>query len=632
MKNWKEFSPMNMESKFGGNLYIMSHIFNYLYIAPGLLLFLYLFSGIGIEKNISSISGYQIFLTIFWIVMLCPLLLAAKIQQTKKHKIRITTVDCILFCYGVYILILAINSHYCTIQQWLEYFVLIFIYIYFRNINYRSIYILLFAIFVCTLWQIVYGYQQLSMPWHTISDNKGIFFNTGIFGHLLAVASILTICGIYYSIKYKKKPAILFMVICLILFVIQLVATQSRTSWLALFAGLLVIVFSRFNLRCFFRRFNIYTRAVFILTIFALAVTSMYYLYSIKADSANGRVLIWAVSANIFKENPIIGNGLNSFEANYMNAQALFFTNNSNHYFGMLADDIFVPFNEYLKIGVEQGIIGLLFVLLLIFFLIFKTNMGNRTEAETLLLVAIKSVFIAILVTALFSYPFEILQFKVLAVFLMSVLSGYSSSIKLSERIMLSPAMYKYLKMSISCLLILFLLFVSIQGYIFHTAINKWKTVMKIQSEDYITSINVFKEIYPELKTESAFLVTYSRCLERKGDYVVAIRFLKEVEKIRSSYSVSMFLGELCYKTGDYNMAIYYWNKALNMIPSRFEPLFHIAKLYDEQGDHELARLQAIRFMNKKVKKDSPAFRRMKEYMERILYSDNENLFISSKY
>jgi O-antigen ligase len=618
-----------MENKFGGSLYI-SKVFNYLYIGAGLSLFLYLFAETGLERRFDLASGDQVLPTVWGIVMLCIFLLMIKILQTKEYKIKITTVDCIIFCYGVYILMLPATPY--AAQHWVEYFVLAFTYLYFRNINTHSVYIFFIAISICSLWQIAYGYQQLSMPWHTISDNKGIFFNTGIFGHLLAVSCILIISGIYYGIEHKKKPVILLTSICLLLAITQLAATQSRASWVAIFAGLLVMGLSKFKPGDFFRRLNIYIRIVLILAILAFSVFSVYYLYSIKTDSANGRVLIWTVSANIFKESPITGKGLNSFEANYMDAQSVFFANNPNHHFEMLADDIFVPFNEYIKIGVEQGVTGLLFALLLIFFLIFRTKEASGNVARKALLTTTKSAFAVILVTALFSYPFEVLQFKVLSIFLIAVLSKYSTGIALFDKIKLAPTAYKYAKTGICSLLILLSIFVSIQAYNLRVGINKWEAIMRTPMEERISLLHLFEGIYPELKNNPAFLVTYSRSLERKGDYVGAIRLLKETEAIRPSYSICIELGELHYKTGDYDMAIHHWSKAANMIPARFEPLYRMAKLYHEQGNYEAAKEKACLFMNKKIKKDSPALRRMKEYMEQILYSDEENLFISRKY
>ncbi len=104
------------------------------------------------------------------------------------------------------------------------------------------------------------------------------------------------------------------------------------------------------------------------------------FLYTQKKDSANGRLLIRKVSYNMFKENPLLGNGVNSFQAHYMDYQAKYFKDNPTSKYSQLADNTKHPFNEFIKIGVEYGVVGLLIVFSVIFFVI-QLSLKNKHKA-----------------------------------------------------------------------------------------------------------------------------------------------------------------------------------------------------------------------------------------------------------
>jgi O-antigen ligase len=85
-------------------------------------------------------------------------------------------------------------------------------------------------------------------------------------------------------------------------------------------------------------------------------------LYHFKKDSADGRLLLWTVSTKMILEKPLTGFGVDGFKKNYLLYQGEYFKNNPDSPYADLADNATSPFNEWLKIGVEQGIIGLLFI------------------------------------------------------------------------------------------------------------------------------------------------------------------------------------------------------------------------------------------------------------------------------
>ncbi|GHT80081.1 hypothetical protein AGMMS50262_24160 [Bacteroidia bacterium] len=81
-------------------------------------------------------------------------------------------------------------------------------------------------------------------------------------------------------------------------------------------------------------------------------------IYYLKKDSADGRLLVWTVCLTMIKEKPLTGWGVNGFQKNYLLKQGEYFKNHPNSPWADLADDTTSPFNEFLKVGVEYGIIG----------------------------------------------------------------------------------------------------------------------------------------------------------------------------------------------------------------------------------------------------------------------------------
>ena len=86
--------------------------------------------------------------------------------------------------------------------------------------------------------------------------------------------------------------------------------------------------------------------------------------YWLKKDSADGRLLIWRCGLEMVKDAPWTGHGIGSFEAKYMDYQADYFKEyGSQNRYAMLADNVKQPFNEYLGVLINFGIVGLALLL-----------------------------------------------------------------------------------------------------------------------------------------------------------------------------------------------------------------------------------------------------------------------------
>jgi O-antigen ligase len=132
----------------------------------------------------------------------------------------------------------------------------------------------------------------------------------------------------------------------------------------------------------------------------------------------------------MIKEKPVFGYGLDGFRKNYMFHQAKFLEQNPGSPFAQLASDTAFPFNELIKIGVEQGITGLLIILFLLRFVFIaksKTESTQQRISHHASLSILKTILIAILVFGLFSYPSESFRFRLIVVIIMAMSASMAS-------------------------------------------------------------------------------------------------------------------------------------------------------------------------------------------------------------
>ena len=139
-----------------------------------------------------------------------------------------------------------------------------------------------------------------------------------------------------------------------------------------------------------------------------------------KVNSALGRLLIWKISGQMCYEHPW-GTGLNGFQHNYMAYQENYFVGGGNEVERMLADETLYAFNDFLRIGVEQGILGLLFIVVLLYLVFRRNKMGGCCTKE---IHVIRGVLLAWLVFSLFSYPSSQLQTKAICIVFIGMLSS----------------------------------------------------------------------------------------------------------------------------------------------------------------------------------------------------------------
>ena len=272
-------------------------------------------------------------------------------------------------------------------------------------------YILLLALCIGGIYEAILGVMQL-MGWeysrHSMFNITGTFFNPGPFSAYLVVALAVATAYIYrrkklYNYPYFKKgmlarcilPSCLYIICGIALFVtaITLPATWSRAAFVAYFIVLLVLLYNKHK--------------KWVLGLVCASAVVGVFLYFAKQGSANGRVLMNIVSMRAIESKPLFGYGIGGLANAFADSQAEYFKENLESPFVEVAGSPESAFNELLQIGVEQGVIGMLF------FIVIATGsmivlLRNRNE--------LAYGWLALLVFSLFSYPFSLQPFRIIAV------------------------------------------------------------------------------------------------------------------------------------------------------------------------------------------------------------------------
>ena len=372
-----------------------------------------------------------------------------------KLKFYITLIDVLVLVFVVWLTVNKYLLHgvHALSLRYFELLGLMALYIIVRTLKTKHALYLLLAICVSGAVQAVYGNLQLWGHYpshHGLFKMTGSFFNPGPYaGFLCAVLPVAV--GLYWIFENSRfqvsgfrlaqpetwnlkllitnlKPIIIkyTSLVTIVSVLLVLPAARSRAAWLGAIAGVTYLAWHKYSVgirliaylkgrtkspfvakrspeyREGKQRSALANLGVVLFPLLFILVAS-FSLYHFKKDSADGRMLIWTVTANIIKDNPLLGVGQDMFKAHYMDYQADYFRNNPGSKFEAFADDNQYAFNEPLNIWVENGLLGLLLaggLVLAVFFTPLKnfrfqvsssklsseqpiTCNLNRSEAET---------------------------------------------------------------------------------------------------------------------------------------------------------------------------------------------------------------------------------------------------------
>ncbi len=532
----------------------------------------------------------------------------------KHRSLRLHGLDLLMILWGLYMVvnyyfISTVASHTQAIKIVLM-FCLYFLMRVLFSCSKRSQSILFVLVVLCGFYESTLGLFQL-LGWspspHSLFKLSGSFFNPGPYaGFLVTILSITTAYALKYNHRFfesigkgvkhfiQTPRLLLHLLVALFLFtaVLVLPATWSRAAFTAYGVVLALMFLRRKSLG-------------FILFFVGAGLCLGMGMYFIKQGSADGRVLMWIVSGLVISSHSAGGVGLGGFPAAYAKAQMHYFKVHPESQFLEVASCPTYAFNEYIDLGVEQGLIGLTLFLLIVcysFVLLFRQQ---SPFAYGLL---------ALLVFAFFSYPFHLLPFQILLLLFLALSASEDRVVQNKSQ----RAKYPAISILLLLLGILYFEYPQIKQKI--QALNEFEQLAYLYPFSYVEgSSKDYSTLYASLRDNPRYLFAYGKALQADGHYNESNYRLAEGASLSSDPMFYNIMGNNYRSLGAYTEAEHYYQRAFEQLPNRMYPLSLLLDLYVEQGELDKAKELAKRIIGMKPKIESHATEEMREKAKQIL-------------
>lgn len=239
-----------------------------------------------------------------------------------------------------------------------------------------------------------------------ISSNNSYFEYTGTFtspNTLAAWVSIAFVISFIQLLDGSKKSKRYCYVHCLMLicFLVLLVMSESRASWLACGVGILLIITIKYEWGSIIKRWSLFKKISVLLFFFGFIIASLFFAYKLKPDSVSGRKLIAQITLNEVVKKPLLGHGAYTFTAKYNKAKADYFKEKKRPWEQVkVASFGYSTFNDYLNVVFEFGFIGFFIGMALLVCLWCPLRLHSQNMMEYIIL-------LMLMIYALFSYPLK---------------------------------------------------------------------------------------------------------------------------------------------------------------------------------------------------------------------------------
>jgi O-antigen ligase len=307
-----------------------------------------------------------------------------------------------------------------------------------------------------------------------------------------------------------------------------------------------------------------------------LFLISGYLLFSLKKDSANGRLVIWERTLEVFTDSPITGVGFQKFGSVYPLYQSKHLQQNPQDSAMLLANDINHAFNEYLHIAAELGSIGL-FLFLGIFVYLGILFFKKKEQLETIELASYAGV-LSFLILSFFTYPFKVFSIQFLVIGFIAIIvskSKESNLFSIGKRGMTTV-------LGFSCLILFFMSASELNRFKKEAS---WKEVYDHSHKlSWKTRARVYEKLYPIQQDNWDFLSIYGIELTINKEYQKAIEVLELATKYMKTSALYTHLGISYEEIENYEKAKAAYETSIHLVPHKFFPRYRLVFLYQKMG------------------------------------------------
>lgn len=441
--------------------------------------------------------------------------------------------------------------------------------------------------------------QGLCQYWGILSSLDYNYPITGSFdnpaGFSSALSCLFPLCLFYYKDNHRRLKYASWIVSSLIVFVIIL--SESRAGILAV--SITFLIYYLITIRS--------SRKTKIILV-SVSCVLLILLYLWKKDSADGRLLIWMCALDMFMDKPIIGHGINVFQAKYMLYQGEYFKIHPDSSFALLADNVNHPFNECVLILIEHGLVGLAIVVLIIF-LFIRAYLQKPDKINLVILLSL----LALAIFSFFSYPFRYpFSWFILFMNITYLCRSRKREIRKNDNRLI---------LFVKKLMVTFILFVVLfySSMMWKMEIAWSKISQKILVEPNDELLSEYGKMHSWLGQNGLFLYNYAAELHQAKKYSQSIYILTQCVEYYNDMYVQLLFADCYYHNKDYQRAEFHYKLASDMCPSRYVPIYQLVKLYKDIGRNDEALALAKQILEKDIKVESSTVYAIKYEMKKII-------------
>ena len=468
----------------------------------------------------------------------------------------------------------------------------------------RNIVVALFILAGCM--EAIWGLGQLYgfvLSRHALFAMTGSFYNPGPYSGFLAMIFPIALYEWLRRRRDTKSVAGLLAWMAMLLIGCLIPCGMSRTAWLAVAvgAGYVATMHGRTRIAVFVRK---YRKGVMLLGMVALVGIGIAAsaAYTLKKDSADGRLLMWKVAAQAVMERPFDGHGWDQVAGAYGQAQEAYFASGqATPTEEWVAGAPEYVFNEYLQVALAWGIPALLLGLTVAGLALYRAHRGGAY--------GLCGALLSLLVFAFASYPLQFPEFVVTGILLLA------ACIVGGKKMRTGYAVAVWMLAIAGC---------AVYGYRYaerKQASGRWEALrMCYYAEDYARTAEAYAPLYEELKWNPKYLFEYGHALHKLARYEESSQVLEEALRHSSDPMVLNILGKNCQAQHRYEEAEEWFLRSTRRLPNRLYPYYLLAKLYAEpefyRPDKCCEMIDKVLHWNPKV--PSEAIEEMKLEMENL--------------
>lgn len=445
----------------------------------------------------------------------------------------------------------------------------------------------------------VLGIMQLlgiAVSHNSMCPMTGGFANSGPYGGFLAVC-----IAVVFAAAWKWRDSgnlydrILFWLSSVsgCLGIVVLPASMSRTGFVALVVSAVAFALTNTESKSYFK-----SHKWLILSVVAVAFVVGAGAFCLKMDSALGRFHIWEMELRAIADKPLTGHGFGKALGAYGDAQAEYFeTEELGQERVRIAGCPEYAFNEYLRMGMEFGILGLLLSVAVI---VLGTTMLCRSDSSLTFGLVAWGTF------AMASYPLDVWQLRLLLGVFLGAAVGQNMKVGKRTRLILASTFI----VIATGLMLIWLPENRQRKY----AEGKWL------EERRFTNFGIFDGmadrlaiLYPQLRRNFRYLYDYGYALHKECRYEESNVILREGALISSDPMFYNIIGKNHEALGDYELAERNYIHAHNMVPSRLYPYILLMEMKERQGNTEQALAYARKALSLPVNERNMSMRDLNE-------------------